>query len=308
MYSKRAKRTFPGLIIDAEVMTLIFVTKIGKQQNQPELNERKPTAGTTSKQKQQEQQQRSKKVQEYDAKQRNQGRIMEMFKKIEAKQQESTPMGKTSAAQQQQTTTEDQQRNPTKETTNKKTELEQEEQQNVKTKNNKQPTTTTTQEAVKMRTKPMKRKQQQQQDDEEMQKQQKIIKYVRKQEQQREEQQNETRRTEQEEQPGGTTTTTELRKKQQQQPNCEETKQQQQPPRMTVRSKGIVISDLKLFLEQKKVERAARVNEVKNKVQSAEYRTKLNLQNVQSALRPRPGEIRRPDDHAIGNTGAAEGD
>ena len=43
-------------------------------------------------------------------------------------------------------------------------------------------------------------------------------------------------------------------------------KQQQQPPRMTVKSKGIVISDLKGFLEKKKAERAARVNEVKNNV------------------------------------------
>ena len=120
--------------------------------------------------------------------------------------------------------------------------------------------------------------------------QQKITRYVRKQENQ----QNET-------------TTTEPGIEQQQQTNDAETKQQQQqPPRMTIKSKGIVISDLKRFLEQKKTERAARVKEVKINVESAECH-KLKFSNVQSAHRPRPGEISGPDKQLLEKTGAANG-
>ena len=159
----------------------------------------------------------------------------------------------------------------------------------MKTKNNKQ----TTQQGA-MKTKPTKRKQQQQQhEDGEMQKQQKITRYVRK----GEDQENEMK-----------TTTTKPEMKQQQQTNDTGTKQQQQqPPRMTVKSKGIVISDLKGFLEKRKAERAARVNEVKNNVKSAECHDKLNLSDVQSALRPRPGEISGPDEQLLGKTGVSKG-
>ena len=146
-----------------------------------------------------------------------------------------------------------------------------------------------------MKTKPTRRKQQQQQEDDEMQKQQKITKYMRKQENQ----QNET-------------TTTNPGIEQQQQANDAETKQQQQQqqqqqqPRMTIKYKGIVISDLKRFLEQKKTERAARVKEVKINVESAECH-KLKFSNVQSAHRPRPGEISGPDKQLLEKTGAANG-
>ena len=51
-----------------------------------------------------------------------------------------------------------------------------------------------------------------------------------------------------------------------------ETKQQieQQPPKLTVRTKGIVISDMEKFLEMKKLEHAARVEEMQNNADSAE--------------------------------------
>ena len=76
---------------------------------------------------------------------------------------------------------------------------------------------------------------------------------------------------------------------------------------MTIKSKGIVVSELKRFLEQKKSERAARVKEVKNNAESAEYHAKLKFSNVKSAHRPRPGEISGPDEQLWEKTGAANG-
>ena len=74
-----------------------------------------------------------------------------------------------------------------------------------------------------------------------------------------------------------------------------------------VKSKGIVISDLNKFFEQKKSERAAWVKESKINAESAECHDRLKLSNMQSAHRPRPGKIRGPDEQLWEKTGAANG-
>ena len=275
-----------------------------KQQNQRHLGGRKSTTTTPKNQKQQTQQQRSKKVQELEAKQRDQANIMKMFEKMKEEKQQQRPAVKiiqqqTTASEeeseqqqkpvkasepQQQTTAEDQQQTPTEATRSRK--IISKEQQQVKTKNNKQP-----KQIDVMKTKPTKRKQQQQQEDDEMQKQQKITRYVNKQEDRYKE-----------------TTTTKPETEQQQQTNNTSTEQQQQQqPRMKIKSKGIVISDLNKFLEQKKSERAARVKEPKIKAESAECHDRLRLSHMQSAHRPRPGEIRGPVEQLWEKTDAANG-
>ena len=123
-----------------------------------------------------------------------------------------------------------------------------------------------------------------------MQKQQKITRYVRKQEDQNKE-----------------TTTTKPETEQQQQTNNTSTEQQQQQPRMKIKSKGIVISDLNKFFEQKKSERAAWVKESKINAESAECHDRLRLSHMQSAHRPRPGEIRGPVEQLWEKTDAANG-
>ena len=60
---------------------------------------------------------------------------------------------------------------------------------------------------------------------------------------------------------------------------------------MTIETKGIVISDLKKFLEEKKLARAARGKEKQNNVNPAESHSRLRNLPSDSAHRARLGGI-----------------
>ena len=158
-----------------------------------------------------------------------------------------------------------------------------------------QPTSKKKTQQTQATTKPTKRKQQQQ-EAEGTNKQPKITRFAKLQENNQEEQ---TRQQSEQQQ-----TKTET-----QQTNTEpqKTQQQQQQPKMTIGTKGIVISDLKKFLEEKKLARAARVKEKQKHVKPAESHTRLKNLPVDSAHRARLGGISGPDDQPREKTGATSG-
>ena len=82
----------------------------------------------------------------------------------------------------------------------------------------------------------------------------------------------------------------------------------QEEPKLALKVKGIVVTDLKEFLAQKRVERAARVSQSENNVNTAESHTQLGIQPMLRAHRPRLQGISRRDEHVGIETSAAKGD
>ena len=145
--------------------------------------------------------------------------------------------------------------------------------------------------------KTMNNKRKKTQQDEENQQQQKITRYMENKQQQK--------RSE-------TTTTTSHKANEQQQPNNingEEEEQQQSerhPPKLTIRTKGIEITDMKEFLAQKKRERAALFGKENFKSNLAELHTQQKKLQIQRAQRT-DGRIGRDEPDAMGSS-AANGD
>ena len=108
-----------------------------------------------------------------------------------------------------------------------------------------------------------KRKKQQQQDKENQQ-QNKITRYMKQDEQS---------------QPRETTTTTIGREQRQHQT-------MRKPTKLMVKSRGIKTTDMKEFLERKKIEHAARLGEEQNKSNLAQLHTQLKNCDIQRAQRP----------------------
>ena len=112
------------------------------------------------------------------------------------------------------------------------------------------------------------------------------------------------------------TTTTSHKANEQQQPNNindEEEEQQQSerhPPKLTIRTKGIEITDMKQFLAEKRKERATRmgsVENVKTKVYSAERHNQPNIKFWSSAHKDRTVGISGQNEPNGSKSSAAKG-
>ena len=122
-------------------------------------------------------------------------------------------------------------------------------------------------------------------------------------------QQQETTQQEETTAPDVTTTTI---NEQQQQTTTNKVKQQQRDvpvePKLAVKTKGVVITDLKLYLEEKRVERAARGSMSSNKVNKAESHNQPGVQQRLRAHRQRLPGISGRNELEGNKIGAAKGD